>query len=244
MNLQQQPMAGKRVIILGGSTGIGLATAQAAAASGATICIASANPQRLEQALEQLPQGAEGHILDLSETGNIRIFFAGCGPFDHLVYSAGEPLNLYPVAETDIEQARSFFNIRYWGAFAAAKYAAPLIRPGGSINLTGGIAAQRPGSGWSIAASICGAMEGLTRALAAELAPIRVNSVVPAVIQTGLWRDMPSEARDNLYQSAAGSYLVKRAGIAEDVAQAHLYLMQQTFTTGQNLVIDGGAVLV
>ncbi|WP_205529505.1 SDR family oxidoreductase [Taibaiella koreensis] len=244
INHRSGSMEGKRVMILGGSTGIGLATAKAAAAAGAAVCIVSGNPQRMAAALQQLPEDTEGHVVNLSETAQIRDFFASSGRFDHMVYSAGEPLSLSSIAETDIEQARNFFNIRYWGAFAAVKYAAPQIRTGGSVNLTGGTAAQRPGSGWSIAASICGAMEGLTRALAAELAPIRVNSVVPAVIQTGLWRDMPEADREALYQSVAESYLVRRAGQAEDVAQAHLYLMQQSFTTGQNLVVDGGALLV
>ncbi len=237
-------LSGKSVLILGGSSGIGLATAKAAAAEGATVFIVSGNPQRLKEALGQLPSSAKGHVVDLRKEANIQQFFAAAGQFDHLVYSAGENIQLYAISETDIEQGRQFFNVRFWGAFATVKYGATHINEGGSIHLTSGIASIRPGSGWSIASSICGAMEALTRALAVELAPIRVNSVMPGVIKTNLWNSMSTEAREGLYKQVQDSYLVKRAGEAEDVALAHIYLMKQRFVTGQNLILDGGAVLI
>lgn len=103
---------------------------------------------------------------------------------------------------------------------------------------------MRPGKGWALASSICGAMEGLVRAAAVELAPIRVNSVVPGVVKTNLWGSMTKADRQNLYKTVGDSLLVKRVGEAEDIAQAFVYLRKQHFSTGQNIVIDGGAVLV
>jgi len=206
--------------------------------------IVSANQQRINDALQQLPEGAEGHAIDLGQEANIKDFFAQTGSFDHLVYTAGENISLLTMADAEIDKARHFFNLRYWGAFAAVKYGAPYINKGGSINLTSGIASLRPGKGWALAASICGAMEGLVRALAVELAPIRVNSVMPGVIKTNLWNSMSDADRGYLYKSVGDSLLVKRVGEAEDIARAFLYLMKQTFGTGQNMVIDGGAVLV
>ena len=235
---------GKKVILLGGSSGLGLATAKAAAREGAKVVIVSANQQRINDALQQLPEGAEGHAIDLGQEANIKDFFAQTGSFDHLVYTAGENISLLTMADAEIDKARHFFNLRYWGAFAAVKYGAPYINKGGSINLTSGIASLRPGKGWALAASICGAMEGLVRALAVELAPIRVNSVMPGVIKTNLWNSMSDADRGYLYKSVGDSLLVKRVGEAEDIARAFLYLMKQTFGTGQNMVIDGGAVLV
>ena len=115
-------LASKRVILLGASSGLGLATAKAAAAEGAKIVIVSSNQQRIDNALKELPQGSEGYAVDLSEEKNIKNFFDQIGSFDHLLYTAGENLNLKTIADTDIETARTYFNLRYWSAFAAVKY--------------------------------------------------------------------------------------------------------------------------
>lgn len=237
-------LKGKKIIVLGGTSGLGLATAKAAAAEGAKVTIVSSNQQRIDKALQQLPAGNEGYAVDLSQEQNIKSFFDRTGNFDHLVYSAGENLSLATIAATDIEQARQFFTLRFWGAYAAVKYGAKFINPGGSIGLMGGNANLRPGKGWTIAASICGAMEGLTRALAVELAPVRVNIVTPGVVRTNLWNGMPEADRENYFRTTADSMLVRRIGEAEDIAQSFIYLMKQGYCTGQALVVDGGAVLV
>lgn len=235
---------GKRVIILGGSTGIGFATAKAAAAEGAKVVIVSGNQSKIDKALSQLPEGTEGYAVDLSHEENIKSFFKQAGKFDHMVYTAAENLNLNNIDQTDIDAARKFFNLRYWGAYAAVKYGTPFINAGGSVNLTGGTAGTRPAAGWSIASSICGAMEGLVRALAVELAPIRVNSVVPGVIDTNLWDSLPAENKEGLYNWAKDTLLLGRVGHADDVALAFVYLMKQSFGTGLSLVVDGGTLLV
>jgi NAD(P)-dependent dehydrogenase (short-subunit alcohol dehydrogenase family) len=234
----------KKVLLLGGSSGLGLATAKAAAAEGALVTIVSGNEQRIDQALQQLPASATGQAVDLSQEKNIRQFFAAAGKFDHVVYTAGENLKLNNISDTDIDTARRFFELRYWGVFAAVKYGAPHVNSGGSISLTGGIAGARPGKGWSVASSICGMVEGFTRAMAVELAPLRVNCVVPGVIRTDLWSSMPEADREQLYASVANSLLLRRVGEAADIAQTFCYLMKQTFGTGQCLTVDGGAVLV
>jgi NAD(P)-dependent dehydrogenase (short-subunit alcohol dehydrogenase family) len=191
-----------------------------------------------------LPKGSEGVAVDLRKEKNIASFFEGTGAFDHLVYTAAENLTLSAIHDMEIDKAREFFTLRYWGAVAAMKYGAPHIKAGGSINLTSGIAGARPGKGWALAASICGSMEGLVRAAAVELAPIRVNSVVPGVVKTNLWNSLSETDRENLYKTVGDSLPLGRVGEAEDIAQAFLYLMKQTFGTGVNMVIDGGAVLV
>lgn len=244
MNTKSTSLSGKKIILLGGSAGIGLATAKAAAAEGANVIIVSSNQQRIDKALTGLPAGSKGYAVDLSKEENIKTFFENIGSFDHLVFTAAENLKLDVIAETDIAQAQSFFNLRFWSMFAAVKYGSKNINPGGSINLTGGIAGLRPGKGWSVASSICSAMEGFVRAMAVELAPIRVNSVVPGVIKTNLWDSMSPADREALYQSTANTIPVQRAGEAEDVALTFIYLMKQQFGTGQNIVVDGGTVLV
>jgi NAD(P)-dependent dehydrogenase (short-subunit alcohol dehydrogenase family) len=237
-------LAGKKVILLGGSSGIGLATAKAAAEEGARVVIVSGNRQRIDNALKELPEDAEGFAIDLSKEENIKSFFSSIGKFDHIVYTAGENLSLQTMIETELSEARNFFNLRFWSALAAVKYGISGINLGGSICLTSGIASTRPGAGWSIASSICGAMEGFVRAMAVELAPVRVNSVVPGIIRTNLWGSMAEADRESLFKTAGDALLVKRIGEAEDVAQAFLYLMKQQFGTGQNIIVDGGTVLV
>jgi len=149
---------GKRIVVLGGSSGIGLAVAQAAAREGAAMVIASSRRERVDQALKTLPAGAEGRALDLTDEPAVRALFEGLGSIDHLVFTAGESLQLDRLTNTDIEAAKRFFGLRYWGAYLAAKYGSGSIRQGGSIVFTSGIAGQRPRPGWSVAASICAAM--------------------------------------------------------------------------------------
>ncbi|SDM52448.1 NAD(P)-dependent dehydrogenase, short-chain alcohol dehydrogenase family [Catalinimonas alkaloidigena] len=238
-------LQGKRVIVVGGSSGLGLATAKLAAAEGAALVLISSNQERIDKALQELPSGShEGHAVDMSQESSIKAFFEHVGAFDHLIYTAGENLSLINLEDIDVSEAKDFFTIRYWGALAAAKYGVPHMNKGGSIGLISGTASQRPGSGWALASSICGAMEGLCRALAVELSPIRVNIVSPGVIKTNLWSSMSEEDRENLYKTTSEANLAKRVGEAEDVAKTFLFLMQQPYATGQNFTIDGGSVLV
>ncbi len=235
---------GKRIVILGGTSGIGLAVAQAAAGEGAQVVVASSNSERLDRALVSLPAGSEGRVVNLQSGPEVAALFEDLGEFDHLVYTAGEALQLAPLKTMEIATARSFFELRYWGALTAAKAAQSKLRPGGSIVFTSGVAGARPGSGWALASSICSAMEGLTRALAVELAPIRVNIVSPGVVKTALWREMDEAAREALYASEAGRLLVGHVAEASEIAEGYVYLMRQTYATGQVLALDGGGLLV
>jgi NAD(P)-dependent dehydrogenase (short-subunit alcohol dehydrogenase family) len=234
----------KRVIVVGGSSGIGLAVAQQAAAQGAQVVIVSSNAERIQQAVESIGGEAQGHTVDVSDEGTVATLFAKLGNFDHLVFTAGDSLHLHDLASTDLQQARHAFELRYWAALAAVKYGSPHLRKEGSIVLTTGIAGQRPRKGWVIAASVCGTIEALTRALAVELAPIRVNAVSPGIVRTNLWQTMSASERERLFESVGKSLPVGRVGEASEIAQAYLFLMQEGFATGQTIVVDGGTVLV
>ncbi|HEY3561989.1 MAG TPA: SDR family oxidoreductase [Kribbella sp.] len=233
MTLQDQ-----RVVILGGTSGIGLATARLAADQGASVIVASSNSSSVQRALAALPPSAAGQAVDLTDSAAVAAFFAGLDPFDHLVYTAGEALTLLEVGTMDLAQARAAFEVRYFGALGAVSAAAPRLRPGGSVVLTTGAAGDRPGPGWSVAASICGATDSLVRALAVELAPLRVNAVKPGIVRTPLWRD----ALD--YDETAGQLPVRRVGEPEDIAAAYAYLLNQPYATGSIVTVDGGYVLV
>ena len=240
----QSGLRDKRIVVLGGSSGIGLAVAQQAVEQGAELMIASSNAQRVQQAAASLGGKAQGHALDLTDERAIETFFGKLGDFDHLVFTAGDTLHLSELATTDLKKARQAFELRYWAALAAVKYGSPHIRTGGSIVLTTGIAGQRPFKGWVIAASVCGTIEALTRALAVEFAPLRVNAVSPGVVKTNLWQNMTEREREGMYESIGTKLLVGRAGEAPDIAQAYLFLMQEGYSSGQIIVVDGGGVLV
>ncbi|MER6221367.1 SDR family oxidoreductase [Streptomyces sp900105755] len=237
-------LQGQRVVVVGGTSGIGLAVAEGAAREGARVVVASRRQESVDAALKVLPEDAEGQVLDATDEDAVRAFFTGIGEYDHLVYTAGESILLETVADTDIATARGFLDTRLWGAYAAVKYGVGSIRAGGSVVLTTGTAGRRPLPASSVASALCGAMESLTRALAVELAPVRVNAVSPGLVRTGLWRGLPEAGREELFRSSAESLPVGRMGEPADVAEAYLYLMRGGYSTGSVVVVDGGGTLV
>lgn len=207
--------------------------------------IASGRAESVQRAQAVLPSPAlTAQTVDMRSEAAIRGFFETAAPFDHVVYTAGENLVLGSLATTELRDARAAFEIRYFGALASAKFAAPVIRAGGSIVFTTGVAGARPGSGWTSGASITSAVEGLTRALAVELAPIRVNAVSPGVVRTPLWGAMSEAERQELYDSQAAQLPVGHVGEAGEIATAYLYLMENSYATGTVVVADGGYLLV
>jgi NAD(P)-dependent dehydrogenase (short-subunit alcohol dehydrogenase family) len=240
-NMKKENLQDKKVVILGGTSGFGLATAKAAALQGANVIVVSRSQANVDKALLELPKGAVGAALDVTDEAAVQNFFNTTGEIDHLAYCAGDAL---PAAIVTTAEARSFFEVRFWGMYIAARAAFPHIRQGGSITLTNGILAQRPWKGWSAVSAVAGAVESLTRGLALDMAPIRVNAVCAGVIKTALWSGMDESAREAMYAERAKSLPAGRVGEVEDIAETFLYLMNSGFTTGQVVVIDGGALIV
>ncbi len=236
-----QKLQEKKVVILGGTSGFGLATAKAAAAERAEVIVVSRSQTNVDKALAQLPKGTGGATLDVTDETAVKKFFDATGGLDHLVYCAGDAL---PAAVVTTEEARKFFEVRFWGMYIAARAASPYIRKGGSITLTNGILALRPWKGWSAVSAVAGAVESLTRGFALDMAPIRVNTVCAGMIKTALWDGMSEADREAMYAEQAKKLPAGRVGEVADVAETFLYLMKSDFTTGQIVVIDGGAVVV
>lgn len=237
MNLSHQ-----KIVIIGGSSGIGLATAQAAQEAGAHVVIASRSEENLQKAQEFLKGKAEIYSLDISHLDELKDFFARIGEFDHLVTTAGVTSN-GSCLNLDIPIARQSFDNKFWGQYYAVKCGAHQIRKGGSIVLFSGVLSQRPLPNTAIMASVNSAVEGLGRALAVELAPIRVNIVSPGYTNTPRVADMPEKDREMIFQKAAAQLPVGRIGQPQDIAQTVLYLMSNGFVTGSTLFVDGGYTL-
>jgi NAD(P)-dependent dehydrogenase (short-subunit alcohol dehydrogenase family) len=243
-----------RVVIIGGSSGIGLETARLARAEGASVTIAGRSEDRLGRAAESLGcsyEDAAGKtptgrlrcvVADMAEDASIRSLFEGETRVDHLFLPAGE---LRPdgadVLESDPEWLRSILEIRLLGVAQAIRRARPRME-GGSITLMSGLYSTRPAAGGAMAAAAVAGVEGMTRALALDLAPIRVNAVAPGLIETPLW-DAFGAHREAILARAA-KMPVGRIGRPEEVAEAVIFLMTNGFVTGTVLPIDGGGGLV
>jgi NAD(P)-dependent dehydrogenase (short-subunit alcohol dehydrogenase family) len=234
----------QRIVLIGGTSGLGFATARAAADEGASIIVASSSKAKVDKAVAALPPGALGYVLDITREASVEEFFTTIGEFDHLAVTAGESLSLGEFATISLKAARQFFETRFWGSLTVVKHASKQIKSTGSIVLTNGVIGLRPQKGWVVAAGICGALEALTRALAIELAPVRVNLVCAGFVRTELWGNMPESERTGLFEQVGQTLPVGRVGEADDLAETYLYLMRERFSTGAMVVVDGGGVLV
>ena len=234
---------GQRVLVIGGSSGIGLAVARAARDEGANIVIASSNADKLSEASEVLG-GAECVQFDVNNDNSVREYFSSAETFDHLVFTAGDAVSAGRGAleNLDIDAAEAVFQVRFWGAARVAKYGSKTLSDGGSITLTTGMAAHRPKKGSAIPTALAGAIEFLTHGLAVELAPLRVNSVSLGGMHTGAWDAAPPEVRE-AELARIERFLLPRIGEPEEAAQAFLYLMKGTYTTGQIVYVEGGSLL-
>lgn len=217
-----------RIVLLGGSSGIGLATAQRCADAGWDVVVASRNPERADVAGEKT-------ALDVTDAAAVRSFFEGLGPIDHLVSTTVARAG-GPVKQLDLDAARRAFEAKLWGPLAAIQAAD--VR--GSIVLTSGAAASTPMRGGAATAAVNGAVEALVRTLAVELAPVRVNAVSPGIIDTPTWDAMATEDREAMFERLAGALPAGRVGTAEDVAGAVWMLLTNEFVTGIVLPVDGG----
>jgi NAD(P)-dependent dehydrogenase (short-subunit alcohol dehydrogenase family) len=234
----------KRVVVLGGTSGIGLAVAKAARAEGSHIVVVSSQPSRVSAALTLLGAGVEGYVANLSDETAVEALFGKVGSFDHLVYTAGDSVRQSALEKTQLEDAKIFFDVRFWGAFLATKHASRLIRPGGSIVFTSSTVPRRPSVGYAIGASISSAVEAFAVAMAIELAPVRVNVVAPGIVRTPIWDRLPEQQREAFFETRGAALPVGKVGEPAEVAEAYLSFMRSAYTTGQILVVDGGMLLV
>jgi NAD(P)-dependent dehydrogenase (short-subunit alcohol dehydrogenase family) len=236
-----------RVVVIGGGSGMGLEVAKKALAGGAEVVIAGRSEERLHAARTNLGGNrVEVVAVDIGERSQVAALFARVGRFNHLVVTAAD-LPYGPVVgltEGDLMRA---VRSKFLGPVFVAQESAARIKPGGSITFTSGIAARRPMRGGSVAAAINSGLEGLVRALAVELAPLRVNAVSPGWTDTPIWdrmAGMTEERKKEMFTTMAARLPSGRIGRAQDVAEAIVFLMKSEFSTGTVLDIDGGHRLV
>jgi NAD(P)-dependent dehydrogenase (short-subunit alcohol dehydrogenase family) len=225
---------------MGGTSGIGLATAKAARALGAEVVVTGRDDQRLRRAVAERGDGASGARVDAAERAQLDSFFADTGRLEHLVLALGGAAGGGPIGSLDLADLRAGFDGKFWPHVSALQVALPSIEPAGSVTFISAGSAGAPIAGAAGLAAINGALEAMVPALAVELKPIRVNAVSPGVIDTPWWHGMPEEDRSALFAQYGAASPVGRIGAPDDIAQAITSLISNGFITGTVLTVDGG----
>jgi len=238
MSLQDQ-----QVVIIGASSGMGLATAKAANEAGAKVTLVARKQDALDQAVAEIGQGAQAIVADIEDEQAIQSLFAQVETLDHLVTAAAN-LTFSPIEQLDSNAAKHIIASKILGPFYAVKHAVPRLSKNGSITFFSGFSAWKPVANTALIAAADGALAAFCRSLAVELAPIRVNVMAPGVVETPMWQGLPEERRRAFFATVSEQLPVGRIGSLKDMADAALYLMQNSFITGTVLHVDGGHRLV
>jgi NAD(P)-dependent dehydrogenase (short-subunit alcohol dehydrogenase family) len=233
-------------LIIGGSSGMGLALARDLLTDGHEVTIAGRSGDRLAAAATDLASDRLHTVrADITDEESVRTLFGDTlsGPIEHIVVTAADMVAGYgPLAELPLADARSIIDAKVLGPWLVAKYAAPLLT--GSLTVTSGIAAYRPAVGSTVVATANAALEGLVRALALELAPVRVNAVSPGWVDTPIWNAFAGDSKDERLAAMAARLPIERIGRPEDIAAAFRSVMDNGFMTGTVLHVEGGHRLV
>jgi NAD(P)-dependent dehydrogenase (short-subunit alcohol dehydrogenase family) len=232
-----------QVVVIGGSSGIGLAVAEAVIAAKGRVTVVGRDAERLDAVRQRLPQSSTA-VADVLDLGALTSMFAGLEHVDHLVVTAGRAvLSSFTEGPEPAEQLRDL-DVKLVGAANAVRAALPRFRPGGSVVLTGGVSTTRPVAGAWTTSVATAAVEQLARTLALELAPLRVNAVSPGWTATPMWDAVLGDAAASTLESVAASHLTGRVAAPEEVAAAVLALLVNPAISAEVLHVDGGARLV
>jgi NAD(P)-dependent dehydrogenase (short-subunit alcohol dehydrogenase family) len=234
-----QQLSGQRVVVAGGTSGMGLATVRAAAAMGAEVIAAGRRPVAEREPVPGVRQVAA----DVTDVESVRRLFGEVGELDHLLVTAS-PGRPGAFLGQDLAAARSFMDGKFFGSWMCARYAAPHLRARGSVTFVTGGAVVRPPAYGSMITAAFAALEALTRALAVELGPLRVNAIRPGYTDSDMWSFLPAAERGDLRRRVADAMPVQRMGTPEDIAHAALFLMTNPQVTGAVLEVTGGETLV
>jgi NAD(P)-dependent dehydrogenase (short-subunit alcohol dehydrogenase family) len=236
-------MSDRTALVVGGTSGIGLATARRLHGLGATVHIAARGKERLDEVAASDP-GLIGHQADGAGSAEIGALAEAIGTIDWLIITLSGSEGAGPIADLDLGALRRAFDAKFWGHITTVQAALPHLAPEGSITLLGAITARAAAPGTAGIAAINAAVEALVQPLAVELAPIRVNGVSPGFVDTPWWAGLPEEAKRAYFAQAAGVLLTRRIATADDIADAVVLAATNPNVTGTIIETDGGARLV
>jgi len=232
---------GKRALVLGGTSGIGLATVRMLSERGGDVTGFGRTSANIESARDSIPE-AEFQALDVLDRDAMAATFAELAPFDILVNAAtGGERATGPFMKMDLDGFSGSFR-KLWGYVNSVRLAGEHLSENGCITLVSGSPARKCQPGMSAISTVGNAVEGFARAIATEIAPIRINVISPGLIDTPMFPG-EGDARQEFFGQATARNLIKRAGTAEEVAQGILFVIENDFVTGTTIDVDGGALL-
>ncbi|WP_248927974.1 SDR family oxidoreductase [Paenibacillus hamazuiensis] len=233
-------MVGQRAIVMGGTSGIGLAAARLLVEEGAEVVVAGRDGAKIDAALQLLGPKARGEQVDASSADDLKAFYSRQSGFDHLVITVSGAKGAGNFRELPLNELRGGFEAKFWPQIMSAQLSLDTINSNGSITFLTAISARNVSPGISGLAAINAAIEAMVPILAVELAPLRVNAVSPGVVDTPWWNWLPEEQRAAALKFYEDQAPVGRVGQPEDIAKAICYLIDNTFVTGTVLEVDGG----
>jgi NAD(P)-dependent dehydrogenase (short-subunit alcohol dehydrogenase family) len=238
----ERDLLGQTVLVIGGSSGIGLETARLARAQGAGIILTARNPDRLHRAGLEL--GASIAAFDATDFGRLGRFFAALpAPIDHLLVTGPGPCYT-PLAEFDLDAARRHVDAHLLLPLQVARHAAAKVRPGGTLLFMSGTSGRRTAAGRSLTAALKAALPALTKSLALEVAPVRVNLIAAGFVDTPLSSSLLGDRIDDCRAQLRATLPIGRVVGAADIAALAVHLMTNTAITGATFDIDGGQQLL
>lgn len=249
-------LSGARILVIGGTSGIGFCVAEACLEYGCKVILSSSQQSKIDSSISRLLQSypsakdrLSGHPCDLSSPSaedNIKSLFSKTGTVDHIVFTAGDPLSTVPLKDATLETIQQAGMVRFNGAILVAKHGSEHLAPGlnSSITLTTGTVSEKPLAGWTIPASYAAGLQSMMRNLALDLKPTRVNLISPGIVVTEMWDRMPKEQRDAFLEELKRGTTTGELGRPEDVAEAYLYCMRDRNVTGSLIGTNGGGLLM
>lgn len=233
-------MTSQHIVIVGGSSGIGFATARLLLAKGHKVTITGRNAERLAAAGGQLTGDLHRLVMDAADPAGLPEAFERIGGIDHLVLALGSGKGAGPFASVPLSEVKAGFEEKVYAHFATAQAALPHLAKAGSLTFVAAVSAHAGMPGTAGIGAANAAVAALVPILAAELGPLRVNAVSPGVIDTPWWDFLTEAQKAPVFADFAARTPVGRVGRAEDVAEVIAFLIADSFMSGQTIVCDGG----